>query len=125
MKLKKLTTLLIVDAIEPALGTWRKLGYEVTVRVPEQGTLGFVILVGPPGEIMLQTRASLAEDLPAVAKLAPSHLLYGDVASLSQAETALSDATVMVPRRKTFYGATEIWWRLQDGVVLGLNESAD
>jgi hypothetical protein len=129
MKLKKLTTLLVVDAIEPALVTWRNLGYEVTVRVPEQGPLVFVILAGTGGELMLQTRASLGEDLPAVAKQAPTHLLYGDVDSLSAAETALSHAKVIVPRRKTFYGATEIWWQLPNGdgggAILGLHESTD
>ena len=79
MKLDKLTTLLVVDAIEPALPAFGKLGYEVTVRVPEKGTLGFVILAGGPGALMLQTRASLAEDLPAVAALEPRSLLYADV----------------------------------------------
>ena len=44
MKLKKLTTLLIVDRIESALPEWKKLGYEPTVRVPEKGPLDFVIL---------------------------------------------------------------------------------
>ena len=41
--LKKLTTLLVVDAIEPCLASWEKLGYDVTVRVPDKGPLGFVI----------------------------------------------------------------------------------
>ena len=124
MKLKKLTTLLVVDAIEPGIGTWQKLGYEVTVRVPDEGLLRFAILAGPAGELMLQTRSSLAEDMQAVAEQKPSHLLYGDVDSLEAAETALSHARVIVPRRKTFYGATEIWWELESGVILGLAEHA-
>jgi hypothetical protein len=122
MKLEKLTALLVVDAIEPCLETWKKLGYQVGVRVPETGTLGFVILSGPSGELMLQTRASLAEDLPALAKKKPSHLLYGDVASLSAAEKSLVHARVLVPRRKTFYGANETWFELEDGMILGLAE---
>src|SRR4051794_19077849 len=120
MKLKKLTTLLVVENIEAGLETWQKLGYEVTLRVPDKGPLGFVILAGAAGELMLQTQASLTEDLSAVAKKKPSHLLYGDVASLSAAEKALSHARVIVPRRKTFYGAHEIWFELEDGVILGL-----
>jgi hypothetical protein len=124
MKLKKLTTLLVVDAIEPCLGTWQKLGYEVTVRVPNEGPLGFVILAGSAGELMLQTRASLADDMADVAQRNVSHLLYGDVAALETAENALAHARVVVPRRKTFYGATEIWWELEDGVILGLCENA-
>ncbi len=124
MKLEKLTTLLVVDEIEPCLPTWKKLGYEVTVRVPESGQLGFVILQGKPGELMLQTKASLGEDMSAVAQKKPSHLLYGDVASLAAAEKALAGAKVIVPRRKTFYGADESWFELENGVILGLSEHA-
>jgi hypothetical protein len=123
MKLDKLTTLLVVDAIEPALPAFGKLGYEVTVRVPEKGTLGFVILAGGPGALMLQTRASLAEDLPAVAALEPRSLLYADVKSVDAAAHALG-ARIVVPKRTTFYGALEIWVQLECGHILGLAEHA-
>ena len=122
MKLTKLATLLVVDAIEPCLLTWKALGYEPTVRVPGKGPLVFTILAGPSAEVMLQTRASLAEDLPAVAARNPTHLLYGDVASLEKAAASLAGATVLVPQRKTFYGANEIWFELPGGMVLGLAE---
>ena len=126
MKLTKLSTLLVVDAIEPCLGTWQALGYAITVRVPEEGPLGFAILSGAAGELMLQTRASLAEDLPALEAKQPSHLLYGDVASLETATKAAiaSNATLLVPQRKTFYGANEVWFELTDGMILGLAEHA-
>ena len=124
MKLKKLTTLLVVDAIEPCLGTWQALGYEIVVRVPDEGPLGFTILAGPAGELMLQTRDSLKEDLPAVLAASPSHLLYGDVESLAAAQQALPSARIIVPLRKTFYGANEIWFELEEGLVLGLAEHA-
>lgn len=122
MNLKKLTTLLVVDRIEPCLSGWQALGYEVTVRVPEEGPLGFAILSSKTGELMLQTRASLAEDLPDVARRKPQTLLYADVPSLTEAKKALPGATAIVPRRKTFYGATEAWLELEGGVILGLAE---
>jgi len=124
MKIEKLTTLLVVEAIEPCLETWQTLGYEVSVRVPERGELGFVILNGKAGELMLQTKASLADDINAIARKKPSHLLYGDVSSLARAEKALAGARVLVPRRKTFYGANETWFELENGVILGLAEHA-
>jgi len=71
---------------------------------------------------MLQTRASLAEDLPDVARRKPQTLLYADVPSLADAKKALRGATVIVPRRKTFYGATEAWLELEGGIILGLAE---
>jgi hypothetical protein len=122
VKLEKLTTLLVVDAIEPCLPSWEKLGYRATVRVPDEGPLGFVILKGPPGELMLQTRASVRDDMPVVAKMKPEFLLYADVSSIAAAKKALPKAKVLIAKRKTFYGATEAWLELPGGAILGLSE---
>jgi len=122
MNAKKITPLFVVEHIEPCLPQWEALGYEVTVRVPDAGPLGFVILSGKLGELMLQTKQSLAGDLPAVSERKPSALLYADVASLADAKKALRGAEVLVARRKTFYGATEAWLELEGKVMLGLAE---
>lgn len=124
MKLEKITTLLVVDSIEECLKSWEELGYSVQVRVPESGPLGFVILTSDVGELMLQTKQSLKEDLPAVAELQPAHLLYADVASLTRVKNALPGARVLVAERTTFYGAKERWLELEGGTILGLAEHA-
>ncbi len=121
MKIRKLTQLLVVDAIEPLLPTWKDaLGFAVVVEVPEGDRLGFALLARDEQQIMLQTKASLAKDIPAVAALAPESLSYLDVDSLDEAEKAMSGATVLVPRRTTFYGAHEIFYRLASGHVVAL-----
>jgi hypothetical protein len=120
--LKKLTTVLIVDAIEAQLPSWEKLGYAIVTRVPERGTLDFVILNGKAGELMLQTSRSLAEDVPAIAARKPSSLLYADVDSLAETKRALAGVEVIIEQRKTFYGATESWLSLPGGTFLGLAE---
>jgi hypothetical protein len=125
MKLEKMTTLLVVDAIEPLLPTWEKLGFATAVKVPEKGKLDFVILASNELELMLQTRASLTEDLPDVAKLSPAHLLYADVKSLDEAERTLKGARVIVSKRRTPYGAFETWVELAGGTVLGLSQLPD
>ena len=122
MKLKKLTTLFVVADIEASLPSFEALGYKVTVRVPEEGTLGFVILKGAAGELMLQTKASLGEDMALVAAKRPSTLLYADVDSVTEAKKALGNAEVLIAHRKTFYGATEAWLELEGKVVIGLSE---
>ncbi len=122
MSLKKLTPILIVDAIEPCLPTWKSLGFEVSTSVAHGDTLGFAILTQAKGELMLQTKASLTEDLPAVAETKPASLLYADVTSLAQASEQLKECRVLVPKRKTFYGATEIWVQTAAGQILGLAE---
>ena len=122
MQPEKITILLVVESIEPCLPAWEALGYTVAVRVPETGALGFVILKSKLGELMLQTKKSLAADLPDVAARRPPYLLYADVSSLTEAKKALRGATVLVPPRKTFYGATEAWLELENKVILGLAE---
>jgi hypothetical protein len=124
MTFQKLTPIVIVDAIETCLPAWKSLGYQVTVQMPERGTLGFVILANATTELMLQSRASLAEDLPTVADNAPAYLLYADVASLTDAKRAATGARVLVDQRKTFYGALEAWVELPCGTILCLSERA-
>ena len=120
--MKKLTPVLVVDAIEPCLPFWvDRLGFEKTIEVPEGERLGFVALEKDGVEIMYQTRSSIVADAPAMAGLpfgGPSHL-YIEVADFSAVERALEGAEVVVPRRTTFYGATEIFVREPCGHYVG------
>jgi hypothetical protein len=45
------------------------------------------------------------------------------VSSLAQARKELEGARELVPKRKTFYGATEVWIETPAGQILGLAES--
>jgi len=122
MTIKKFTPILIVESIESCLPFWEKqLGYETTASVPHDNKIGFVILRSGESEVMLQSRASLAADLPAIAK---SHqvLLYADVASLDKVEKSLKGTKIAVPRRKTFYGTEEIWVQEPSGAIVGFAE---
>ncbi len=125
MKLKKVTPLLIVDRIEPSLPLYEKLGYARTVEVPHAGKLGFVILSGKLGEIMLQTTASLKDDAADVAARAKGSLLYCDVDSLRAAREAVKAAggcEILIEERETPYGARETWFVDPSGHVIGLAE---
>jgi hypothetical protein len=107
--MKKLTPLLYVEEIEPSLSFWEKLGFQKTVEVPHGDKLGFVILQNQGIEVMYQTRASVAEDIPPLAN-SPMRgsFLFIEVSDLDAIERALTDAEKVVPRRKTFYGADEL-----------------
>lgn len=113
ISIRKVTPVLIVDAIEPCLAYWvDTLGYEKTVEVPHEGKLGFVILVHRTvagGELMLQTLASLRDDLPAALPYAPvgSTILYAEVSSLAAARATLANVPTLVAFRETPYGAQE------------------
>src|SRR5688500_2057816 len=109
--MKKLTPVLFVDEIEPCLDFWvERLGMERTVEIPAGDALGFVILRKDEVELMLQSRASVAGDVPALAKgpFASSGVaLYLEVPDLAPIRDAVRGAEVVIPERTTFYGARE------------------
>jgi hypothetical protein len=108
MKITKVTPIHVVERIEPCLPLWcGPLGYKKIVEVPHGDHLGFVLLDGAAGSVMLQTRDSLGDDLPAILARKVSAFLYVDVESLDDALTAVNGAEIVVPERKTFYGARE------------------
>lgn len=107
--LKKITPLLMVETIEPCLPFWERLGFANVAQVPHGDRLGFVILVKDEFEIMYQTRASVAEDLPALASSPMGgSFLFIEVDDLDSIVDALGDAPLTFPRRKTFYGMEEV-----------------
>jgi hypothetical protein len=104
----KVTPVRIVDRIEPCLPFWcDQLGYAKRAEVPHEGALGFVLLENEAGEIMLQTRASLAADMDTAAKLEPHTVLFVEVKSLDVARSATRGARVLLEERTTFYGMRE------------------
>jgi uncharacterized glyoxalase superfamily protein PhnB len=122
--MQSLTPVLIVDAIEPCLPFWEQLGFEATVKVPEGDVLGFVILNNGPVEIMYQTRASVAKDVPSMAGFPSSSILYIDVTNIDEVIAAVSGAPVLVPKRETFYGATEYSVQEPGGNAVSFSEKS-
>lgn len=107
--MSKITTNLIVRSIEECLGFWTgRVGFEKTVEVPEGDVLGFVILKKGSVELMLQSEASLAKDVPPIAKGPHRAVLYFEVDDLDATRKALGDWPLVVPERTTAYGAREI-----------------
>ena len=60
--MKKLTPVIMVDAIESCLPFWERLGFAKTAEVPEGDRLGFVILQKDSVEVMYQTHESVEKD---------------------------------------------------------------
>jgi hypothetical protein len=114
----KLTPVLIVDAIEPCLPFWvDRMRFTVTVQVPHEDRVGFVILVKDGVELMYQTRSSVEADAPGVLdpRGGDSVALYLEVPNLDEVERALTGVPLIVPRRTTFYGMDEIGVREPGG----------
>ena len=118
----KITPILFVDAIEPALEFWvGGLNFEKVAEVPEGDRLGFVILKKGDSEIMLQTRESIKKDASAASQsiLAMTSCLYIEVDSFTDALERIKGAEVLVPQRDTFYGMREIYVRDPEGQIAG------
>jgi uncharacterized glyoxalase superfamily protein PhnB len=122
--MQSLTPILLVDAIEPCLDFWKRLGFEVTVQVPEGDVIGFVILKNGPVEVMYQTRASVANDVPSMTEFPSSSLLYIHVTNLDEVIQAVAGAPVLIPKRTTFYGATEYAVREPGGSAVSFSETS-
>ena len=124
MEMKQVTSVLMVDAIEPVLPFWvDRLGFEVTQEVPHGEALGFVTLRRDGVELMYQSRASMAEDVPPAAEgpVGPS-FLFLVVEDLDAVQAALEGIEPVVPRRRTFYGADELIVRDPAGHVVTFAE---
>lgn len=122
-EMRKLSPLLTVEAIEPCLSFWvDRLGFAKAVEVPDGSALGFVILAKDGVEIMYQSRASVAKDIPPMASGAagamPAMGLFIEVADVDAVEQSLSGVPHVIPRRKTFYGMDEVVVRDPGGYVV-------
>ena len=114
MKLLRSTPIQVVDAIEPNLDFWeKKLGFTRTGEVPPGAKqLDFVMLEKDGLEVMLQTRKSIAEDLPAGATIEDfKHnitIMYMEVDSLDEAMRGLEGAPVVMKPVDRPYGMREV-----------------
>lgn len=111
MMIKRITSVLFVDKVEPCVKFWvERLGFRKTAEVPEGDKLAFAMLQKGSVEVMYQSYASADNEVAAIAQLVrkdPS-FLYVEVDSIDQTIAAIQGAEVVVPVRTTFYGATEI-----------------
>jgi uncharacterized glyoxalase superfamily protein PhnB len=122
-EMRKLSPLLTVEEIEPCLPFWvERLGFAMTVEVPDGASLGFVILAKDGVEIMYQSRSSVEKDIPPMARGASNALpamgLFIEVSDIDAVEQALAGVDHVIPRRKTFYGMDEVVVRDPGGYVV-------
>ena len=121
MTVKKITPVLLVDEVESCVEFWKeRLGFEVAIEVPEGTKIAFVSLQKAGVELMYQSYARVEKDSSFLAQRhakGPS-FLYIEVDNLDDVIAAMKGATVVMPERKTFYGAREIGVKDPAGHVL-------
>lgn len=125
--IQQLTPNLPVETIEPSADFFAKIGFEIAVRVPEEGPMDFAILVNGTQQVMYQTKQSLTDDSPAfaaAADVAPV-LLYITVSDVKTVAAALEGYKVSMDWRETFYGAKEIGFTEPGGHMVTFAEFPD
>ena len=123
--MQSLTPVIFVDRVESCMGFWQQLGFERTSEVPGEGGLVFAALKSGGVEVMYQTRASLADDMPALVDQSfGASFLYVQVKELKAVQAKLDGAggEVLVDERQTFYGARETTVRAPCGTVVTFAE---
>ncbi len=122
----KITTVLPVPSVEESLPFWQALGFEVSMSVPDGTAIGFAILVKDACEVMLQSYASIAGDLPAIGELTRGAVgvLFIEVDDLQAGIDALAAFEMISPRRETFYGSVETTWKEPSGHLVTLAQFA-
>jgi hypothetical protein len=117
MNVKRISPVLFVKDIEPVLPFWvEKLGFTKTIEVPQGNRIGFAALQKGQTEIMYQSYASVAEDMPLIAEIhkGPT-FLYIEVDNLDAVLNALKDSKIVQPERTAFYGMREVGYQEPGG----------
>lgn len=122
MKITKTTPIYVYEDILVSVEFWEKtFGFHRVVEVPHEGQPGFILLGNGDREIMFQSVASIRADVPAVADRVKQAgvVLYCDVDSIQDAMKLIPKDRILVPLRRTFYGADEIFFEDPSGAVIG------
>jgi uncharacterized glyoxalase superfamily protein PhnB len=124
LRFEALAPVLVVEDVEPTRNFFRdRLGFTQTVVVMHGDAVGFAMLGRDAVSVMIQSHASLIDDVgPDAARAVNETIsgrgaatLYLRVNDVTLAVPALADADVLVPLRKTFYDMHEITVREPGG----------
>ena len=118
-KIESACPILIVNEIESSLEFWASVGFQKVAEVPHGDRLGFVMFVCNGLSLMLQTEASSDADVKGLAPRKGGGVVYLNVDSIDEVERVVDEKSIVLPRRETFYGATEIWVREPGGNLVG------
>jgi len=111
MHVKKITPVLFAQDVEPCVKFWvDRFGFEKTAEVPDGDHLAFAMLQKGNVELMYQSFASADKDVGTISQMVRKGptFLYVEVDNLDETINLVKGAEVVMPKRKTFYGSTEI-----------------
>ena len=117
LRYESIAPVLIVEQVAPTRDFFRdRLGFAQIAVVADGDELGFAMLEKDGITVMVQSHASVIEDVGPEAARAVNDAISGrgaatlfiTVSDVELIVPAIADADVLVPLRKTFYGMHEI-----------------
>ena len=109
---KRVTSVLFVEEVEPCVKFWERLGFQREMEVPDGAGLAFAAVQKDGTEIMYQSFASAMKDpsaSPAIKDRLKSHaFLFIEVTDLAPIMSALHGTKLEIEPHETFYGSKEI-----------------
>ncbi|HET9111110.1 MAG TPA: VOC family protein [Ktedonobacterales bacterium] len=116
---------LMVEDVEKTIAFYRDtLGFEVTARVPEEGTPVWASVTADTVSLMFQQRHSLGEELPQLVDqpIGGTLTLYIGVDDADALYTRVRDkAHIIKEPMTTFYNAREFYLQDPNGYILGFS----
>lgn len=103
---------------------YQHLGFEVAMKVPEEGDIVWAMLTCGSVNFMFQSFESLGEELPEISRQdGGSLLLYIQVKEIRRFHAGIKDkVNIIKGLEKTFYGATEFSIQDINGYILTFAE---
>lgn len=123
-QIRRMSTVLLVDAIEPCLDFWiNRLGFELTLRVAGPEGLDFAVLARDGLELNYRTRRSLHRGNPGLLdgdRHEPWAVHYLVVDDLDELLPRLEGVEIVAPLRDSDFGGRELYVREPSGRVIAL-----
>ena len=118
---------IFVKDINETIKFYQGIGFEIIMKIPEEGNLEWVMMSCGSVNFMFQTFNSLGSELPTISRQdGGSLLLYIQTKGIRRFHDKIKDKVNIVKGlEKTFYGATEFSILDNNGYVLTFAENED
>jgi hypothetical protein len=117
LKIKRAAAVLFVERVEATRDFFKRVGFEVSVEIPDGGDIGFSMLERDGVQVMVETLDNTHEPqaLRNVTKASRHAVVFVEVDDLGAVIAALDGEKVLVERHKTFYNSDELTYQEPGG----------
>ena len=117
MKINRAAAVLFVERVEATRDFFKRVGFVVSVEIPDGGAVGFAMLERDGVHVMVETLDNDHEPqaLRNVTKASRHAALFVEVDELDAVIAALDGEKILVERHKTFYNSDELTYQEPGG----------